>query len=178
MKNKNTVISEFQQMKNMLKTVHTLKEQTDPQYQNRLNSDPAVNQLNGDVKSQQYNIDGEHIVISSRSGQSIELTDDVRSIFEQSCDEFKQQVSDLVDFNTLQVNDNDVEWSGRLTKFDVEFFYYLGNDNGVYLKGDKIKVDEELTTLLGQLTQFYKIFSQKWSSVATSRQQGTQQNGI
>ena len=36
-------------------------------------------------------------------------------------DDFIDQVSDLVDFNRLNIYDNTVEWSGNLVKFDVEF---------------------------------------------------------
>jgi hypothetical protein len=176
--------SEYMQIKKMLKNINLIKEgrgnvlmeQNDPTYKNNLNQDPAANQQNGDEHSEQYNVDAEQLVLSSASGQPIELTDDVRNSFTTTIDEFKQQVSDLVDFNSLQVRDNEVQWSGRLTKFDLEFFYVLGANNGVYLRGDKIKVDEELTTLLGQLTQYFNSFSQKWSSVLTSRQQGKQNN--
>lgn len=172
------IINENDQMRKMLKTIRVIKEQNDLQYQSSIGQDPAANQMNGDEQHKDYDIDGEKIVLSSTGGLTLELTDDVRNIFTTSIDEFKQQVSDLVDFNSLHVSDNSVQWSGRLTKFDLEFFYVVGENNGIFLKGDKIKVDEELTTLLNQLTQFYNNFAQKWSPVLTSRHQGKQETGI
>jgi hypothetical protein len=161
----------------MLKNIRLLKEQNDPQYRSNP-IDPAANQENGNERSEEYDVDGEKLILSTASGLSLELTDDIRNTFTTSNDEFNQQVSDLVDLNSLHVHDNTVQWSGRLTKFDLEFSYVVGENDGVFIKGEKIKVDEELTTLLNQLTQFYQAFTQKWSPVLTSRHQGKQETGI
>jgi hypothetical protein len=168
MKNKSNV-NEFDHMKKMLKKIHLIKEQTDPQYQNALNSN--FSQTKENEQSEDYNIDGGKITIYSQNGASLDLSDDIRNSFTASMDEFKQQISDLVEFNSLQLHDNSLQWSGKLSKFDLEFFYLIGDKNGVYIKGEKIKVDEEFTTMLNQLTQYYGSFAQKWSPILSSRQQ-------
>ena len=50
-------------------------------------------------------------------------------------EEFVDQVSDIVDYGPLNIYNNNVEWSGVLVKYDAEFFYTVGERNGVYITG-------------------------------------------
>ena len=84
-------------------------------------------------------------------------------------DGFIEQVADLVDFGILNIYENNIEWSGSLIKFDIEFFYAVGETNGVYLNGSMIKIDEDFSDMLEKLTSYYEIFSTKWAQVLASR---------
>jgi hypothetical protein len=63
-------------------------------------------------------------------------------------DEFMQDVSDLVDFDRLNVYENNVEWSGKIIDFDMSFYLSIGENNGIYLNGEMIKIDENFTELV------------------------------
>jgi len=78
-------------------------------------------------------------------------------------------VSDLSDFGTLHMYPNNVEWSGKVIDFDLEFFYSIGENNGVYINGDMIKLDESLVELINKLTAYYQQFKSKWAKVLASR---------
>ena len=65
--------------------------------------------------------------------------------------------------------ENNVEWSGVLVKFDVEFFYTVGEQNGVYLTGSMVKLDDEALEMFTKLKDYYKTFSVKWASVLADR---------
>ena len=84
-------------------------------------------------------------------------------------DDFVEQVSDLVDYNSLNIYENNVEWSGVLVKFDTEFFYSVGEENGVYITGSMVKVDGEALEMLNNLKDYYQIFSAKWAKVLADR---------
>jgi hypothetical protein len=84
-------------------------------------------------------------------------------------DDFIEQVSDLVDYNALNIYDNNVEWSGVLVKFDTEFFYSVGEENGVYVTGSMIKIDAEALEMFNKLKDYYQIFSAKWAKVLADR---------
>jgi hypothetical protein len=84
-------------------------------------------------------------------------------------DEFVAEVSDLAEFGVLNLYENEVQWSGKIMDFDIEFFYSIGENNGVYVNGDMIKLDEKLTELVTKLTSFYEKFKSKWAKVIALR---------
>jgi hypothetical protein len=84
-------------------------------------------------------------------------------------DEFVEEVSDLVDFNTLNVYKNSVEWSGKLIDEDIDFIFTIGEDSGIYINGEMIKVDQEFLDLINKLQQFYQKFKSKWGKVLANR---------
>jgi hypothetical protein len=160
----------------MLKTINLIKEQSDPQYQNALNNDTSTHPAQPGEQSEDYNIDGSTIVIHSTTG-NVDLSDEVRAAFEMVMNEFHQQVSDMVTFEPLNLyEDGRVQWSGKLTQFDMTFVYHVGKDGGTYLKGNMIKVDPEFITMANQLTKFYHTFQQKWASVQSAQKQNQPQN--
>ena len=97
------------------------------------------------------------------------LTDEEKNTYQETMDDFVEQVSDLVDYNALNIYENNVEWSGMLVKFDTEFYYSVGERNGVYLSGTMMKVDEDALEMLNNLKDYYKIFSAKWAGVLADR---------
>jgi hypothetical protein len=84
-------------------------------------------------------------------------------------DEFVEEVSDLVDFDTLNVYKNSVEWSGKLIDEDIDFIFTIGEDSGIYINGEMIKVDQEFLTIINKLQQFYQKFKSKWGKVLANR---------
>jgi hypothetical protein len=75
----------------------------------------------------------------------------------------------LVDFETLNVYKNSVEWSGKLIDDDLEFIFTIGEDSGIYINGEMIKVDQEFLTMINKLQQFYQKFKSKWGKVLANR---------
>jgi hypothetical protein len=84
-------------------------------------------------------------------------------------DEFVNEVSDLVDFNKLNLYPNNVEWSGKIIDFDIEFLFSIGEESGIYINGDMIKTDDDFLTMITKLKSFYEKFKSKWSKVLASR---------
>jgi hypothetical protein len=74
-----------------------------------------------------------------------------------------------VDFETLNVYKNSVEWSGKLIDDDLEFIFTIGEDSGIYINGEMIKVDQEFLTMINKLQQFYQKFKSKWGKVLANR---------
>jgi hypothetical protein len=84
-------------------------------------------------------------------------------------DEFVAEVSDMVDFNKLNVYTNNVEWSGKLIEQDIEFFFSIGEENGIYIEGEMIKADDEFLGLITKLNTYYQKFKSKWAKILASR---------
>ena len=120
-------------------------------------------------KSKQYKVSGGVIVMHGSDNESLDLTDDEKTTYQETMDDFIEQVSDLVDYLPLNVYENNVDWGGRLVKFDTEFFFSLGESNGVFITSKMAKVDQEFTDTLEKLKSYYQIFSAKWSKVLANR---------
>ena len=84
-------------------------------------------------------------------------------------DEFVEEVSDLVDFDRLNVYESNVDWSGKIIDFDLNFYFSIGENNGVYLNGEMIKVDENFTQLVSKIQVYYEKFKSRWAKVLASR---------
>ena len=120
-------------------------------------------------KSQSYRVSGGIITLHGKDKQELELSSEEKIAFQETMDDFVEQVSDLSDFGTLHMYPNNVEWSGKVIDFDLEFFYSIGENNGVYINGDMIKLDDSLVELINKLTQYYEQFKSKWAKVLASR---------
>jgi hypothetical protein len=122
-----------------------------------------------DDKKQAYRISGGVLVLHGKNQTELELTTDEKIAFQETMDEFIAEVSDMVDFNKLNVYSQNVEWSGKIIDYNVEFFYSIGEDNGVYIEGDMMKCDDEFLTFLNKLKVYYEKFKSKWSKVMGGR---------
>ena len=120
-------------------------------------------------KSQSYRVSGGIITLHGKDKQELELSTEEKIAFQETMDDFVEQVSDLSDFGTLHMYPNNVEWSGKVIDFDLEFFYSIGENNGVYINGDMIKLDDSLVELINKLTAYYQQFKSKWAKVLASR---------
>jgi len=120
-------------------------------------------------KKQAYRISGGILVLHGKDKTDLELTTDEKIAFQETMDEFVSEVSDLVDFNKLNVYTNNVEWSGKIIDFDIEFFYSIGEENGIYLNGEMIKTDEKFLDLITKLKTYYEKFKSKWAKILASR---------
>jgi len=101
--------------------------------------------------------------------KEVELTNEEKTAFQETMDEFVAEVSDLSDFGVLNMYPNEVQWSGKVIDFDIEFFFSIGENNGVYINGDMIKLDEKLTGLISKLTAYYDKFKAKWAKIISLR---------
>jgi hypothetical protein len=120
-------------------------------------------------KSKGYRISGGIIVIHGKDKSDLQLTTDDKKAFQETMDDFVTEVSEIVDFNKLNLYSNNVEWSGKITELDVEFFYSIGETNGIYINGTMTKIDDDYLEFLNKLKQYYEKFKSKWSRVIASR---------
>ena len=120
-------------------------------------------------KQKSYRVSGGIITLHGKDKQDLELSTDEKTSFQETMDDFVNEVSDLSDFGTLNLYPQNVDWSGRVIDFDLEFYFSIGENNGVYVNGDMIKLDENLVELINKLTSFYDKFKSKWAKVLSQR---------
>jgi hypothetical protein len=171
--------NEYDEIKNLLKKTRFLLEQKGP-----INIAKSIEDEMSDVeggedevdtdevkkdKSKSYRISGGILTMHGKDKKELELTSEEKTNFQETMDDFVSDVSDLVEFGVLNMYKNEVQWSGKIIDFDVEFFFSIGENNGVYINGDMIKLDEKLTEMITKLTSFYDKFKAKWAKVLAIR---------
>jgi hypothetical protein len=120
-------------------------------------------------KTQKYRISGGILALHGKNKNDLDITTDEKVAFQESMDEFVEEVSDLVDFDTLNVYPNNVDWSGKVIDQDIEFTFTIGEDSGIYINGTMVKVDEDFLNMINKLQKFYQKFKSKWGKVLASR---------
>jgi len=118
-----------------------------------------------------YRISGNILALHGPTKSSTDITTDDKNAFQDSIEEFNNEVSDLVEFGQLNVYPNTVEWSGKLIDKDFEFLYTIGESSGVYIDGVLIKLDEETKTIIDKLFDYYGKFKARWAKVLAIRKQ-------
>jgi hypothetical protein len=120
-------------------------------------------------KSQKYRISGGILTLHGKSRSDLDITGDEKVAFQETMDEFVTEVSDLVDFNTLNVYKNNVDWSGKIIDEDIDFTFTIGENSGVYIDGEMMKVDDNFLAMINKLQKFYQKFKTKWGRVLANR---------
>lgn len=172
----------YDEIKSLLKKTKLIFEQTqidvardiedkidsDVEYETADNETPEEEKSKEDIV-QKYRVSGGVLAIHGKDRTDVEITSDDKLAFQQSMDEFVDEVSDLVDFNILNIYPNNVQWSGYLIDDEIEFIFTIGEDSGIYINADYIKIDQEFLTTLTKLQQYYQKFKSKWGKVIASR---------
>jgi hypothetical protein len=124
--------------------------------------------LTDDV-SQGYRVSGGLIMLHGDNSQEVKLTTDEKIAFQETMDEFVNEVSDMVNFGQLNVYKNNVDWSGLIVDSDTEFYFTIGESNGIYMSGEMLKVDQNFLDMVSKLQTYYEKFKSKWAKIMASR---------
>lgn len=141
------------------------------------------NQENKEVeeKTKEYTVSGGKIIVHGVDEQDLVLTQDEQAAFQETMEDFVDQVSDMAEYHPLNIYKNNVEWSGDLLKFDVRYYYSVAEVDGTYIgNANMIKVDPEFLELLTKLKNFFNVFEAKWAKILASRRttESTEEEGL
>lgn len=139
----------------------------DDEYETAETSDEEAD--DAEDKTQAYRISGGILVLHGKNQTDLELTTDEKISFQETMEEFVEEVSDMVDFNKLNIYPKNVEWSGKIIDFDIDFYFSIGEENGIYINGDMIKTDDKFLEMVNKLKTYYEKFKSKWAKVLASR---------
>jgi hypothetical protein len=142
--------------------------ETDTEYETA-DTEVEDNEIVKKDKVRTFKISGGVMSIHGKDKADLQLTYDEKTAFQETMDEFRQDVSELVDFNKLNLYEDNVEWSGSIPEMELEFFFSVNETDGLYLKGDMVKVDEDYVEMIGKLKSFYGKFKERWSRIIASR---------
>jgi hypothetical protein len=118
---------------------------------------------------QGYRISGGVLIMHGNDRKEVELTTEDKIAFQETMEEFVSEVSDMVNFQPLNLYRNNVDWGGVIVDFDIEFYFTLGESNGVYISCEMSKLDDNFTSSIEKLQSYYEKFKSKWAKIVAGK---------
>ena len=98
------------------------------------------------------------------------LNDQQKQTISTLIDGFRQQVSQIVDFEPgLTINMNQIRLDGTLTNEDISFVFIAGEENGVYINADMLKLEQNVADALEKLVKIEETFTTSMEPLITQR---------
>jgi len=154
--------TEYDVTKSMLKTIRTLTESK--------TSNRSINEveefgssLSDEASKEQKNditvINNVDVKLLSTDQTDMELNDNQKTTISTLIDNFKQQVSQIAEFDPgITMNQDQIRMDGSLPDEDINFVFIAGVDSGVYINADMLKLEQNVATALEKLAKFNETF--------------------
>jgi molybdopterin converting factor small subunit len=154
--------TEYDVTKSMLKTIRTLTESK--------TSNRSINEveefgssLSDEASKEQKNdvivINDVDVKLLSTDEADMELNDNQKTTISTLIDNFKQQVSQIAEFDPgITMNQDQIRMDGSLPDEDINFVFIAGVDSGVYINADMLKLEQNVATALEKLAKFNETF--------------------
>jgi hypothetical protein len=101
----------------------------------------------------------------------MQLTEEQKESISNLIDSFRQQVTQSVDFEPgLSIEQDKVRLDGKLTDEEISFVFIAGGEeHGVYINAEMLKLDVEVGNALEKLVKFDQTFKTSMDNIITQR---------
>jgi len=147
-------------IKMMLNTIRSINENTSSKKTLKEEEEKVNNLvLNNNVE----------IKVHSTDQADLEITEQEKASLNQLIENFKTQVSELAQFEEgFNVYADSVRLDGSIGD-DFGFVYIAGNDRGLYLNADMLKIDDEVAIIIEKLNKFQHTYEDVVNEMISSR---------
>lgn len=98
------------------------------------------------------------IKVHSDDQEDLKISDDEKNALNQLIENFKAQVYELASFDEgFNVYPNSVRLDGKIDD-DLTFVYIAGEDRGLYMNANMLKLDSETSLTIDKLNKFQHTF--------------------
>jgi flagellar motility protein MotE (MotC chaperone) len=166
--------NQYDVTKNMLRTIRTLTESVS--HKKSINEEETENSglnmhnMDGNVKDDITVINDVDVKLLSNDERDMELKDDQKELISKLIDSFKQQVSQMVDFEPgITINQNQIRLDGKLTDEKIDFVFIAGEEAGIYINADMLKLEQNMANVLTKLAKFEETYKTELEPIITQR---------
>lgn len=170
----------YDQTKKMLNTLRnlneskssnrTLSEQVDPQTAQSQDPLGPEDQATKEHEKGFIVINDVEVKMLSSDDADLELTDEQKESISGLIDNFKQQVSQIVEFQPgMTINPTQIRLDGKLTDEDVNFVLIAGEDSGTYINAEMLKLENNVGQILEKLVKFEETFKSSLEPLIQNR---------
>ena len=96
----------------------------------------------------------------------IDLGEEDSAALQEEEKKFRDTVTPRVEFNRFKLypKAQNVEFSGRFTANNLEWFYSLDDTDGVYITGDLLQLNQSTLEQIQKLVAYYDTWSTEWAT--------------
>lgn len=150
-------MNSYDQTKSMLNMMRKKINESKQNSLNFLNEQENDQYNNQDIKDDISVINDVDIKLISGDGVDLKLMDDQKAEISTVVDGFKNDVSMNVDFEPgFSLTPNQIRLDGKLLDNDLTFVLISGNEAGVYINAEMLKLDVNSANTLEKLVKFYE----------------------
>ena len=154
--------TDYDVTRNMLKTIRTLNEsKTSNRTLNEVVEfqSPEVDKAEENLKNDIIVVNDVEVKMNSSDQADLALQDSQKTAISQLIDNFKQQVSQIADFDPgITMTPDQIRFDGSLTDQDISFVFIAGKESGVYINADMLKLEQDVANELEKLAKFQETF--------------------
>lgn len=162
----------YDETKRMLDTIRNFKYMGKSSVSLHENIEPTNNPSN-DITV----INDVDVNISSSDKSDLQLTDEEKTSISQMIDNFTTQVSQIVEFEPgITISEKQIRLDGKLTDEDIDFVLIAGDERGLYVNADMVKLSQEVLDALDKLMKFEEGFKTSMETLINQRQKNIQLN--
>jgi hypothetical protein len=164
--------------KKMLNTLRKLNESRSTSY-NLIKENDEFNQQpepqdnespQDDMKNDVTVVNDVDVKLMSGDNEDLTLMDDQKTAISNIVDNFRQQVSQIVDLEPgFTITPTQIRLDGTLSDQDIKFVLIAGEESGVYIIADMLKLETEVGTMLEKLSKFDDTFKSAMEPLLTQR---------
>lgn len=168
--------NEYNITQKMLKTIRTiteskspknvLKEQEEKDMYKHLSRNNSESKVDNDVMV----INSVDVKLLSSDKTDMKLDEKQKESISGLIDNFRQQVTQIVDFEPgFTINMNQIRLDGVLRDEEISFVLIAGEENGVYINADMLKLEQGVANMLEKLVKFQETFETSMEPLITQR---------
>jgi hypothetical protein len=165
--------TDYDVTKNMLKTIRTLTESKLSNKTITEQSEPITPLIDKTDEEENDNItviNDVDVKLVSKDEADMILSDQQKAGISQMIDGFRQQVSQIVDFRPgFTLTQGQIRLDGSITDLDIDFVFIAGEESGVYINADMLKLEQDTATMLEKLAKFEETYKTAMEPLITYR---------
>jgi len=173
----------YDETKKMLNTIRKFQASTKPHYgvieeqapplpatdpNTDIISEPSQGQ-SGEEGSDFAVINDVEVVIHSEDPEDLDLNDEEKGKISQLIDDFRVEVVETVEFDKLHVYETSAKLDGKIGEVGLAFTLSTGDDTGLYINGQMLKIDENSLNVIRKLGQYHLKFSSTINDLLVTR---------
>lgn len=171
----------YDETKMMLNTLRKLNESKNPSnvlreqsQEQRISNDtstfPSNDVPTSNEKDNLMVVNDVEVKLLSNDELDLKLMDDQKNAISGIIDNFKQQVSQIVEFEPgFTISQDQIRLDGVLTDEDISFVLISGNEGGLYINADMLKLDSEVMVVMDKLAKFEPSFKTAMEPLISQR---------
>lgn len=117
------------------------------------------------------NVNGVDVKLISRDKMDLELSDTQKTNISNLIDSFREQISQLAEFEPgFTFNENQIRLDGNIPDVDLSFVLIAGDEMGLYVNADMLKIEDETLEILNKLNDFLLTYEDALNPIIRERQ--------